>query len=343
MTSYSSIGEINSGFDPLNPIGEEQMNDSQPDNATAETGTSEVRKKGKKRSKYWDHFTADKKDGKNRAFCNYCTLDVSGETRNGTAPMKNHLGACLVYPPNVDRKQKILKFNAELTSSDVAVGHGNDTLGQKMGKLEFWKFNQNDTRLALSKMIIMDERPFRMVEHDGFKLFMSVACPHFMIPSRWTVARDCVKLYIDEKKKLKTYFSKLTSRISLTTDTWTSCQNLGYMVLTAHWIDQNWKLQKRVINFCSIVGHTGEIIGKSIENCLIDWGITTKIMTVTVDNASANDVGVDYLRVRLDSWNGAVLGGKYLQMRCWCHILSLIVKDGLKEKNDAIYRVRNAF
>ncbi|KAK9673655.1 hypothetical protein RND81_12G181500 [Saponaria officinalis] len=114
------------------------------------------------------------------------------------------------------------------------------------------------------------------------------------------------------------------------------------MCLTAHYIDHNWKLKKKIINFCPIVGHTGEIIGKAIENCLIEWGITTKVLTVTVDNASANDVGVDYLRERLSSWNGTILEGKFLQMRCAAHILSLTVKEGLKEADDSIYRIRNA-
>ncbi|KAK9706398.1 hypothetical protein RND81_07G121500 [Saponaria officinalis] len=88
--------------------------------------------------------------------------------------------------------------------------------------------------------------------------------------------------------------------------------------------------------------HDKTIIGKAIENCLIECGITTKVLTVTVDNDSANDVGVDYLRERLSSWNGTILEGNFLQMRCAAHILSLTVKEGLKEADDSIYRIRNA-
>uniref|UniRef100_A0A803KN13 HAT C-terminal dimerisation domain-containing protein n=1 Tax=Chenopodium quinoa TaxID=63459 RepID=A0A803KN13_CHEQI len=45
----------------------------------------------------------------------------------------------------------------------------------------------------------------------------------------------------------------------------------------------------------------GEAIGKAVEKCLLEWGIT-KVMTITVDNASSNDVGVQYLRKRLLRW-----------------------------------------
>ncbi|KAL9227709.1 hypothetical protein vseg_003363 [Gypsophila vaccaria] len=311
-----------------------------PNTSISIDDSSGVAKKGKKRSWLWDHFNEILVDGKKRAECHYCTVNVCGDSKSGTSVLRNHLERCLEYPPNIDKSQKLLALQNDITTKNVSVG--DDKVLEKKGKLEFWKFNQQDTRLALSKMIIMDERPFRMVEHEGFRLFMSVACPHFMIPSRWTVARDCVGLYLEEKRKLKTYFSNLSSRIYLTTDTWTSCQNLGYMCLTAHFIDHNWKLHKKIINFCPIVGHTGEIIGKSIENCLIEWGITTKLLTVTVDNASANDVGVDYLRGRLRSWNGRILDGKFLQMRCAAHILSLTVREGLKEADDSIFRIRNA-
>ncbi|XP_031266674.1 zinc finger BED domain-containing protein RICESLEEPER 2-like [Pistacia vera] len=86
--------------------------------------------------------------------------------------------------------------------------------------------------------------------------------------------------------------------------------------------------------------HKGLTIGKSIEKCLIEWGIS-KVFTVTVDNASSNDVGITYLKHRLERWNGSVLKGKFLHMRCSAHLLSLTVKEGLKELDDSIFRIRS--
>jgi hypothetical protein len=50
-----------------------------------------------------------------------------------------------------------------------------------------------------------------------------------------------------EKDKIKKI--KSIDRISLTSDCWISNQTIGYMCLTAHYIDSDWKLQKRIINF----------------------------------------------------------------------------------------------
>ncbi|TXG59748.1 hypothetical protein EZV62_014321 [Acer yangbiense] len=61
----------------------------------------------------------------------------------------------------------------------------------------------------------------------------------------------------------------------------------------AHFIDSGWELHKRILNFCVVPNHKGETIGKIIEACLLDWGIE-RVFTITVDNASANDVAVKW-------------------------------------------------
>ncbi|KAK0585151.1 hypothetical protein LWI29_023987 [Acer saccharum] len=92
-----------------------------------------------------------------------------------------------------------------------------------------------------------------------------------------------------------------------------------------------------------IPDHKGETIGKIIESCLLDWGIE-KVLTITVDNASANKVAIDYVRRKMRNWNESklVLGGNFLHVRCCAHIINLIVSDGLKDMNDSIVRIRNA-
>ena len=72
--------------------------------------------------------------------------------------------------------------------------------------------------MALARMIIVDELPFRFVEHDSFIYFMGVVEPRFPVPSRLTMARDCIKLWLGEREKLISYL-KLGQRLSLTTDT----------------------------------------------------------------------------------------------------------------------------
>ena len=56
-----------------------------------------------------------------------------------------------------------------------------------------------------------------------------------------------------------------------------------YMCLTCHFIDDAWKLHKRILNFCQVEDHKGETIGRKIKMSLHEWGINGKF---TLDRKS---------------------------------------------------------
>ena len=103
-------------------------------------------------------------------------------------------------------------------------------------------------RMALARMIIVNELPFRFVEHGGFISFMAEVEPRFEVLSHVTVARDCLRLYIRKKESLRRVLMA-SQRVCLTTDTWTSIQNLNYLCLTTHYIDLDWVYHKKDFKF----------------------------------------------------------------------------------------------
>ena len=104
-------------------------------------------------------------------------------------------------------------------------------------------------------MVVHDELAFKFVQGVGFKNFLSAACPRFKLPSRWTISRDCYNLFVSERGKLKNFMKSHCQRISLTTDSWTSIQRINYMAVTAHFIDDDWNLHKKIISFMSVTSH----------------------------------------------------------------------------------------
>ncbi|GFZ13191.1 hypothetical protein Acr_23g0015760 [Actinidia rufa] len=171
---------------------------------------------------------------------------------------------------------------------------------------------------------------------DSYMLDFSISLRRGLM---WMMLKKRLGLFFNiERGKLKKMLKG--RRICLTTDTWTSIQNFNYMCLTAHFIDDDWKLQKRILNFCLVRDHKGETIGRKIESLLLDWNIEG-IFTLTVDNASSNDTTLKFLMKRTKEWKGTILGHEHLHMRCCAHILNLIVVEGLKEENRSIDRVRD--
>uniref|UniRef100_A0A803MEM5 BED-type domain-containing protein n=1 Tax=Chenopodium quinoa TaxID=63459 RepID=A0A803MEM5_CHEQI len=292
------------------------------------------RKRMKERSEVWEHFVKEDLPSGRQATCKYCGMSYKcGAKKNGTSVLWAHINRCRKYPYNTpkDSKQSLLSFKSAKVTS---------TAGGTSG-LTYHKFDAGCIRKALSYMVIVDELPYKFVEGVGFRHFCGVMEPRFNVPSRITVAKDCFETYLTEKRKLKNQLKKCNSRVSLTTDTWTSIQQINYMCLTVHFIDNDWKLHKRILNFCPISSHRGDDIGKEIEKCLLDWGLE-KVMCITVDNASSNDTAIGYLRRKMNGWKTGVLKGRFIHMRCVAHIVNLVVSDGLKTVNESIQRVRHA-
>jgi hypothetical protein len=76
-------------------------------------------------------------------------------------------------------------------------------------------------------------------------------------------------------------------------DMWTSNQNKSYMCTTAHWIDDNWSIQKRIISFVHVEGrHTGAKLSESFTELMVKWNIDKRMFSLTLDNAAANEVAV---------------------------------------------------
>ncbi|GJV19869.1 zinc finger BED domain-containing protein RICESLEEPER 2 [Tanacetum coccineum] len=151
--------------------------------------------------------------------------------------------------------------------------------------------------------------------------------PKFDLPSHFTIARDVSKFYLEERKGLVKFLSNNSTTVHLTTDMWTSSyKRINFMVLTAHFLDDDWVMHKRIINFRPIHSHRGVDISRALLECINRWGIKN-VMTMTVDNIASNDRALEYL---LENLPTKYDDGKHFHVRCMAYILNLVVKDGLK-------------
>ncbi|EPS63282.1 hypothetical protein M569_11504, partial [Genlisea aurea] len=154
--------------------------------------------------------------------------------KDGTSGLKSHYATCKVrISSNEDSTQTILSFKV-----------GGDSSSHNIPSPI--RCDPETIRNALIQLIISAELPFKFVSRPEFVHFMSIACPKFTVPSRWTVQRDVYDIFLLEKVKLNEYLQRTSQRVSLTTDTWTSYQKVNYMCLTTHYIDENWNMHKKI-------------------------------------------------------------------------------------------------
>ncbi|CAI9285259.1 unnamed protein product [Lactuca saligna] len=263
----------------------------------------------------------------------------------------------------MDNFNRILKYYPKLESLKLIIEqdfHGSDgteygwldedetreILSIDLKRVEFFEFNGEKPKVVikwfddiLNMYFNWGELPFKFVENEAFVEYTNALNAKVVLPSRHTISRNVSKFYIEERTKMLQFLSNPKTAIHLTTDTWTSsCQRTTYMVVTAHFIDENWMMHKRIINFREIDSHKGEDMGRELLDCIRGWGMKN-VMTITLDNAATNDKAMDFLVKKLPN---LYEGGKHFQVRCMAHILNLIVKDGLKYQNYHVECIQKA-
>jgi len=189
---------------------------------------------GKKRTSWvWQEFELKENNGDRKAVCSHCKQHLSAKTSNGTKHLIDHLLRFCSKRHLRSSGQKTLRFISQSN-------------GQK--KLENHAFNQKQSRQELAEMIVMHEYPLSMVDHFGFKRFVSGLNPNFQMISRNTLRSDILTLFENEKSSLKKLLEVNQGRVAITTDMWTaSNQKKGYMVVTAHFVDDDWVLCNRTL------------------------------------------------------------------------------------------------
>lgn len=324
--------------------------------------SSEVVVKKPKRltSVVWNHFERIKKADLCYAVCLHCNKRLSGSSNSGTTHLRNHLMRCLkrsnydvsqllakrrkkenvVALPNYgfDEAQRrddhipvaAIKFDAEPKRDDVVT-------------IASTKFDQERSRSDLARMIILHGYPLSMVEHVGFKMFVRNLQPLFEIVTNSTVELDCMTLYEKEKQKVYETISRLRGRVNVAVDVWNSPENARYLCMTAHYIDEEWKLQKRILNFIMIdAAHTEDIHSEVIIKCLMDWDIERNLFSMTFSDLFTSDEIVSRIKEHLSQNRPLLNSGRLFDIRCAADVLRLLVEDVMDALREVIHKIRDS-
>ncbi|CAI5986962.1 unnamed protein product [Closterium sp. NIES-64] len=186
----------------------------------------------------------------------------------------------------------------------MATGGGDGSRG-----IERWmtaKLTSVQLRQAITKLVVTCDLPFRIVEAEAVSApshpMLDFATTHPVepqlrakkfIPSRWTVSRDTVVYAAAALQsaiaEMLAKEGELGCRVSFTIDMWTSPNNRAWLVVTGHWIDEGYQLRTMVFEFQEIHGqHTGKQMARVVEDTVVQWGLETRCLGFTSDNASSN-------------------------------------------------------
>ncbi|KAE8687097.1 Zinc finger BED domain-containing protein RICESLEEPER 1 [Hibiscus syriacus] len=299
-------------------------------------------KRRKKKSMVWEYFTIEHVSaGCRRACCKRCKQSFAYSTGSkvaGTSHLKRHIakGTC----PAIRRDQD----NNHLTTPYTPRVGGSEPRKRRYRSPSspFIPFDQDRCRHEIARMIIMHEYPLHMVEHPGFIAFVQNLQPRFDNISFNTVQGDCVATYLREKQSVMKFIEGIPGRVCLTLDMWTSKQTLGYVFITGHFIDFEWKLQRRVLNFImEPYPDSDSALCHAVAACLSDWSLEGKLFSLTF-NHPTREAGLENLRPLLCTKNPLILNGQLLIGNCIARTLSSMAKDVLGAGQEIIKKIRDS-
>ena len=88
-------------------------------------------------------------------------------------------------------------------------------------------------------------------------------------------------------------------------------------------------MQTHVLAFTELdQPHSGHVIADALWDCVKEWKIESKVISIALGNASNNDVAVSDLKSKFGFQRGSNFEGMYFHVRCCAHI-NLVVQDGI--------------
>jgi hypothetical protein len=274
----------------------------------------------RKRSNVWEHFEKAlvDVDGELKAVCKYCQLKLS--TKFGTSSLRGHTANSCPAIESDTRK----RFQASMNKQPLDAN---------------FVFDPHLCRQEMIKYLIHAEIPFLEFEDPYLQPWINTMQPTFIVKGRQTIHNDSFQKFEELKKKLYTELQNLDSRVCLTSDIWTSSQNVEYMAVTAHYIDAEFKIKKKIIWFKKLeYPHSGIAIEEEIVRCLTEWDIRDKLFTLTLHNASNNTSACEELIT--NHKHELLFDGEHLHVRCSAHILNILVQDGMTVIHTTIQKIR---
>ncbi|OIW11605.1 hypothetical protein TanjilG_15299 [Lupinus angustifolius] len=320
-----------------------------------------IKKSKRLTSVVWNHFERVRKADTCYAVCVHCNKKLSGSSNSGTSHLRNHLMRCLKRS-NFDVSQLL---SAKRRKKDNAVTVANIGFDEGRVKEEYIKptiikyepdlkkdeiinfggrkFDQEKSQLDLARMIILHGYPLNMVEHVGFKVFVKNLQPLFEFVPNSLIEISCMEIYGKEKEIVYNMINKLHGRINLSIEGWSSAENSSYLCIVAHYIDEEWTLQKKILNFVTLdPSHTEDLLPELIIKCLNEWDIDRKLFALTFDDFCVEDDITLIIKQRISERRPFLSTHPLLDIRSAAHLLNSMVQDAIDALHEVIQKIRES-
>ncbi|KAL1555714.1 zinc finger BED domain-containing protein RICESLEEPER 1-like isoform X1 [Salvia divinorum] len=209
----------------------------------------------------WNDFDRVKKGDTFGAVCRHCKRILSGSSTSGTSHLRNHLIRCR-RRSNHDISQLLTRGKRKQTTLAIAnFSYNESAVRNEMVTVASTNVEQGaEVRNMNVGVLNLDQRRSQLdLALNG-------------------IEADCIDIYKKEKQRVYEELYKLPGKVSLSADRWAMNRGSDYLCLVAYYIDDSWKVKKKILDFLSVDPSEGEdMLSELIMTSLRNWDIDRKI------------------------------------------------------------------
>lgn len=224
---------------------------------------------------------------------------------------------------NIIDKDSTIEDSSTIESSSINTLNSYFKSPSLKKRPSFVFFSKEEYKNYLLSFIINNNLPFSIVDSPSFNNLIKYLKDNIPSISRATIRRELDTFYNVEVNKLKVLLSKNSSRFSITIDEWRSSNNIDFLAITLHFIDNNFILKSYLIGFKDLSNYesyTSTILYPILNTILKEYNIQKTLISITRDNASAINRTIELLK---DKYN-TKYNYNIIDIKCTAHILNLV-------------------
>ena len=186
-----------------------------------------------------------------------------------------------------------------------------------------------DILRCLVEFVVDNKQPFQLVESKYFARFCMKMNGKFPLPSHRNFVRALHDEYSGALQRFLAQIERIPGRVALTLDGWSSRIMKGYMVVTLHWVDENWCLKNAVLELKYFPGpHNQHTTSELIIAILKEFNIHTRVRAITLDSGGEMVPAIKLVHSYLDQVSATNVSNAIdFHMRCVCDIINRTVAD----------------
>jgi zinc finger BED domain-containing protein 1 (E3 SUMO-protein ligase ZBED1) len=280
----------------------------------------------KKKAVWWRAFSIMMNDGSssNVAVCNCCCATVRLSKDLSPTPLKTHLETnhrpIYRYLLDIDRGIKNHEIRVVNDEKQSAVEDYMEEHDDKRTKKEKREDATRAARRATALWVAATDQPLNASSNEHFRAMQAAVATAAKQQAPYETGKDSIG---DELAQLATEARRVLmalmkgQAVSITGDHWTSRGGENYACMTAHWIDDECKLESAVLRVYVYHGSTCAInLVEDFVAQLEYWGLSLQQVPFVVTDTEA----------KMNAFGVKLVGRNVAHLYCIDHVLQLVAK-----------------